>query len=188
MSITVSQAVLEEVYKERVFGLYYNLNLSYKDMLFLNTTGRNDIVSNMPSDNRSFFYPSVSAGFIFTELDALKENKILPYGKLRASFAQVGQAGPKYATKTVYVKGGSANTGGFLDDGIEFPFAGYPAFTLDDDLKSANLKPQNTMTYELGADLRFVQNRIGVDYTFYHIDATDQIFYVPMAKSTGFDR
>ena len=188
MSNTTSQTVLEEVFKERVFGVYYNLNLSYKDMLFLNTTGRNDIVSNMPSNNRSFFYPSVSAGFIFTELDALKDNKILPYGKLRASFAQVGQAGPKYATKTVYVQGGSANTGGFLDDGIEFPFAGYPAFTLDDDLKSTNLKPQNTMTYELGADLRFVQNRIGFDYTFYHIDATDQIFFVPMAKSTGFDR
>jgi TonB-linked SusC/RagA family outer membrane protein len=188
MSNTVSQAVLEEVFKERVFGTYYNLSFSFKDMLFLNTTGRNDVVSNMPSNNRSFFYPSVSAGFIFTELDALKENKILPYGKLRVSFAQVGQAGPKYATKTVYIKGGSANSGGFLDDGIEFPFGGYPAFTLDDDLKSSNLKPQNTMTYEVGADLKFVQNRIGLDYTYYYIDATDQIFFVPMAKSTGFDR
>lgn len=188
ISNTTSQSVLEEQYKERVFGVYYNANISFKDILFLSTTGRNDIISNMPAENRSFFYPSVSAGLVFTEWNALKDNKVLPYGKLRASFAQVGQAGPKYATKTVYIQGGSANSGGFLDDGIEFPFAGYPAFTLDDDLKSKKLKPQNTMTYETGVDLRFAQNRIALDYTLYHIDATDQIFFVPMAKSTGFDR
>ncbi|MDD4609769.1 MAG: SusC/RagA family TonB-linked outer membrane protein, partial [Bacteroidaceae bacterium] len=78
--------------KYRTFGLFGNLALDYKNMLYFNVSGRNDIVSSMPHGNRSFFYPSVSLGFIFTELEALK-NDILTFGKIRASYAQVGQAG-----------------------------------------------------------------------------------------------
>lgn len=81
-------------------------------MLYLNATVRNDIVSSMPRNNRSFTYPSVSLGFIFTELEALK-NDVLTYGKIRASYAEVGQAGtyyPSYYKTPVYGGGFSSGT------------------------------------------------------------------------------
>lgn len=78
--------------KNRTVGNFASLSLAYKNMLYLNATGRNDMVSSMPRKNRSFFYPSVSLGWIFTELEPLK-NEILTYGKVRASYAEVGQAG-----------------------------------------------------------------------------------------------
>ncbi|MDP2888881.1 MAG: SusC/RagA family TonB-linked outer membrane protein, partial [Bacteroidota bacterium] len=93
----------------RTVGFFGSMSLSYKDILYLNATSRQDIVSTMPRDNRSFFYPSVSLGFVFTELEALKENKILSFGKLRASYAQVGQAGRYY--NNFYVT--PAYSGGF---------------------------------------------------------------------------
>lgn len=71
--------------------------MSWQDQVYLTVTGRNDYVSTMPRGSRSFFYPSVSLGWEFTKLPFLQNNKILNYGKLRASFAQVGQAGNYYA-------------------------------------------------------------------------------------------
>ena len=85
---TSSMDVHKEYHRqERTVGTFGQLSLSWKDMLYLTVTGRNDKVSSMPRGNRSFFYPSVSLGWIFTELPALKENKTLSYGKLRLSYA-----------------------------------------------------------------------------------------------------
>jgi hypothetical protein len=70
--------------KKRLVGLYGDISLGYKDMLFINVTGRNDWSSTLPINNRSYFYPSISGSFIFTEL---MENKdILNYGKIRLSY------------------------------------------------------------------------------------------------------
>ena len=77
--------------KKRTVGNFANLSVAWKNMLYLSGSIRNDIVSSMPRDNRSFTYPSVSLGFIFTELAPLKNN-ILTFGKIRASYAEVGMA------------------------------------------------------------------------------------------------
>jgi hypothetical protein len=66
---------------QRVVGFYGSATADYASMLFLTVTGRNDIVSNMPSGNRSYFYPSVSLGFVFTELAGLQDQQVLPFGK-----------------------------------------------------------------------------------------------------------
>ena len=81
-----------EYKRKRTVGNFASLSLAWKNMLYLNVTGRNDIVSSMPRDNRSFFYPSVSLGWVFTEVEALK-NDILTFGKIRGSYAEVGMAG-----------------------------------------------------------------------------------------------
>jgi len=81
--------------RTRTVGTFANVGLSYRNYLFLNGTGRYDVVSTMPRGNRSFFYPSISLGFIFTELESLK-NDVLTFGKIRASYAEVGQAGTYY--------------------------------------------------------------------------------------------
>jgi len=182
MSNTTTQLADEAKGRGRTIGTYGNLALAYRSMLFLNATGRYDIVSSMPRDARSFFYPSVGLGFIFTELAGLKDNKILPYGKIRASFAQVGQAGT-YNEK-IYYQGGAGS--GFLSDGINYPLGGVSGFRPNTTLYDPNLKPQNTVNYELGFELKFLDNRIGIDYTYSDQTATDQIFSVPMAGSTGY--
>jgi TonB-linked SusC/RagA family outer membrane protein len=169
---------------QRVFGFYGAFTASYKSMIFLSATGRNDYVSNMPRDNRSFFYPSVDVGFIFTELPFLQNNNILPYGKLRASFAQVGQVGGVYATKTVYRP--AVHSNGFLTNDFIYPYQGFSAFSLNTVLQSDALRPMNSKTLEFGVDLRFLNNRIGIDYSYYKTTAEDQIFQVPIASSTGF--
>lgn len=182
MANTTTQTAGESKGWGRTVGTYGNVALAWRSMLFLNATGRYDIVSSMPRNARSFFYPSLSLGFIFTELPGLKDNKVLPYGKVRASIAQVGQAG-SYNEK-IYYQGGASS--GFLSDGITYPLGGVSGFRPNSTLYDPNLKPQNTNNWEAGLELKFLDNRIGLDYTYSFQDATDQIFSVPMAGSTGY--
>ncbi len=171
-------------YNRRTAGFFGNLNLDYMNMFYFNLTGRQDIVSSMPRDNRTFFYPSTSLAWVFTELDALQDNKILSFGKARISYAQVGQAATEFLADPYFVQGG-ANSG-FLTNGIVYPWLGVTGYKYSETLYSPDLKPQNTNTLELGFDLRFLNNRIGLDYSFFNQVAKDQIFAVPMAGSTGF--
>jgi len=188
ISNTGAQTVVQQLTRQRVVGFYGSATVDYASMLFMTVTGRNDVVSNMPSGNRSYFYPSVSLGFVFTELSFLQDQQVLPFGKIRASYSQMGQAGALYATKTLYTakEDNEGLTSGFLDNEFSFPYQGNPAFTLQSTLLSNSLRPQNITTYEFGADLRFYQNRVGIDYSYYYINATDQIFNVPLAASSGF--
>jgi len=188
ISNTGTQSVFQEVTRQRVVGFFGSATVDYSSMLFLTLTGRNDVVSNMPSGNRSYFYPSVSAGFVFTELGFMADQNILPFGKIRASYSQMGQAGDLFATKTLYTekKETEGLSSGFLDAEFTFPYQGHPAFTLQSTLLSNELRPQNITTYEIGADLRFYENRVGIDYSYYYVNATDQIFSVPLASSSGF--
>lgn len=100
--VTVSQYLG----RRRSYAFFGNLNIDYAETLSLTVTARNDVVSNMPRDSRSFFYPSVRFGFAFSEL--LNDNEILSFGKLRANYAEVGQAGGIYNTSTVYTRAGAS--------------------------------------------------------------------------------
>ncbi len=151
-------------------------------MLYLNATVRNDIVSSMPRNNRSFTYPSVSLGFIFTELEALK-NDVLTYGKIRASYAEVGQAGtyyPSYYRTPVYGGGFSSGTP------IQYPIGSISSYIPYYKIYDPNLKPQNTKSYEIGADFSFWNGLISLNYTYSRQNVKDQIFEVPLATSTGY--
>ena len=169
--------------EERTVGFFGQLSLSYANQLYLTVTGRNDIVSTMPRGNRSFFYPSVSLGWIFTELPALKGNHILSYGKLRASFAQVGQAG-HYYENYYYVP--TYGSGMYQFTPISYPMNGIGTYSPYYIKFDKNLKPQNTVNWEFGADLNFFDNRIRLEYTASYQDIKDQIFDVPTAGSTGY--
>lgn len=172
----------ESIFQNRTFGVFGNLMLSYKDMLYFNATGRQDVVSTMPRNNRTFFYPSVSLGFVATELDFLKSQDVLSFAKLRGSYAQVGQAGTYY--ENFYVV--PSYVGGFwTGNPIQYPAGGVNAYIPNTTLYDPNLKPQNTVSYELGADLRFFNNLFGIDYTYSRQDVKDQIFSVPLTGSSG---
>jgi TonB-linked SusC/RagA family outer membrane protein len=169
--------------RERTVGFFGSASLSWENQLYLTVTGRNDYVSTMPRGSRSFFYPSVSLGWEFTQLSGL-QNNILNYGKLRASFAQVGQAGNFYNN---FYATPSYGGGFYMYTPVSYPLpSGISTFTPYFRLYDEGLKPQNTTNYELGTDLHFFNSRIRLEYTYSYQDVKDQIFSVPVDGSSGY--
>lgn len=179
-----SYTASEYTRQERTVGFFGSASLSWQDQLYLTVTGRNDYVSTMPRGNRSFFYPSVSLGWDFTQLPGFQNNDVLNYGKLRASFAQVGQAGNFY--NNFYRA--PTYSGGFLAyTPVSYPLPnGTSSFAPYFRLYDEGLKPQNTTNYELGTDLHFFKSRIKLEYTYSYQDVKDQIFSVPVDGATGY--
>ena len=176
-----TQSTSSEHWKKRTVGFFGNVSASYKNMLYLTVTGRQDYVSSMPRGNRAFFYPSVSAVVMLTERDAVK-NDVVKDAKIRACYAEVGQAGDfreNFYSVPTY-------GGGFYSlTPILYPINGSNGYTPYYKIYDPNLKPQNTRSYELGTDLSFFDNLVTLNYTFSRQDVKDQIFDVPLASSTG---
>ncbi|HVI43568.1 MAG TPA: SusC/RagA family TonB-linked outer membrane protein [Chitinophaga sp.] len=171
----------EQQFKKRTVGFYASAGLDWRKMVYLNIAARNDYASSMPRGKRSFFYPSGSLAWVVSELPSLQGKDI--YAKVRVSLAQVGTAGT--FVSPVYKKHLTAS-GGFLSDGIQYPFNSLVGFSPNPSLYDPNFKPQNTRAIEMGAELGFLQNRIGIEYSYTKQNTIDQIFAVPMAGSTGF--
>lgn len=165
----------------RIMGVYGNLDLSYNNYLFLNLTGRNDWSSTLPRGNNSFFYPSASLSFVFSEL--LSNVKALNYGKLRVSWASVGHDAPPY--RLVTVSGKTDIIGGY--GSTTFPFGGtIPGYSQSDRFLSGNLKPEKTRSLEVGTELAFLNSRLGLDFSWFSNTSVDQIIDAPIAPSTGY--
>lgn len=175
--------IADNLSKRRLIGLYADLNLSYKNFLFLEATARNDWSSTLPKSNNSFFYPSVSGSFVFTEL--LKDSpvsSVLNYGKLRSSWAQVGNDTDPYQLLSTY---GKTTINGSFGSTV-FPFGNVAALTPGSTLGNVNLKPEITTAFEIGADLGFLNNRITIDASYYKSNSKNQILAIPIPNSTGY--
>jgi TonB-linked SusC/RagA family outer membrane protein len=157
----------------KIVGVFYDLKLAYKGFLYFNTTGRNDWSSTLPSGKNSFFYPSFNAGFIFTDAFNMDKNPILNYGKVRASYAEVGNDAAVYSLENYFSE---------ISGGIN----GQVAFATLTTMGNLNLAPEKTKSSEFGVDLRFFQNKIGLDFAIYQSKSIGQIVSVPVAYSTGF--
>lgn len=168
--------------QERTVGFFSNAGLSYADVIFLSGSIRKDITSTMPRGNRSFVYPSVSLGLVLTGIEGLNQSDVVSFAKIRGSYAHVGQAG---AYKQNYYSGPSYGGGFWSGTPISYPLGGVNAYIPYALVFDPNLKPQNTKSLEIGADVRFFKNRLGIDYTYSEQNAKDQIFQVPLAGSTG---
>ncbi|WP_126247069.1 SusC/RagA family TonB-linked outer membrane protein [Chitinophaga rhizosphaerae] len=160
---------LQKLDRSRLVGAYGDLRVSYKNMVFLSATGRNDWTSTLTQDNWSFFYPAVSGSFVFTEL--MEKNSILSYGKVRASWAQVGKVAPAYQTAT-YLKTPELTIGG--------------GFRNEWTRGNPNMKPETTTSTEVGTELRFLGNRLGLDVTYYVNNSRDQILQPRVSNATGY--
>jgi TonB-linked SusC/RagA family outer membrane protein len=172
----------EEQYSDRTVGTFGSALLSYKSLLFLNVTGRKDVVSTMPRDNRSFVYPSASLSLVASELAALKDIDWLSFAKLRVSYAEVGQAG-RYFKNFFTDRDYSGSWWSSVP--VQYPVNSVNSYISNNVQFDPALKPQNTKSYEFGIDLKFFNNRVGIDYTYSQQDVEDQIFRVPLAASTG---
>ncbi|ADY30314.1 SusC/RagA family TonB-linked outer membrane protein [Cellulophaga lytica] len=171
---TINTFANESVTQLRNVGVFGELKLSYLDKLFLTVTGRNDWVSTLPKDNRSFFYPSVSLAYDIS--DVFGDNDVFTFGKLRASWAEVGK-GPLFGQVGHY----------FVVDG-DFPFGGAGGYRSSTALGDLDIVPERNQSTEIGADLRFLKNRIRLDYAYYKTRVKDQIFGVGTAYSSGISR
>lgn len=156
--------------RKRLVGGYGEIGASYKDIAYLTVTGRNDWSSTLPVENRSYFYPSVSGSFVFTEL--LPQNNILSFGKIRASWAQVGKDANAYATLT-YVNS-PITIGSFTGIGNQYT-SGNPF-----------LKPEIQNSWEIGGEFRFLNGRLGLDYTYYHSQTQNQIAQPRLSNASGY--
>ena len=156
---------------KRIMGVFGEFRASWKNMLFLTVTGRNDWTSTLPVDSRSYFYPSVSGAFVFTEL--LPKNNVLDFGKVRVSWAQVGKDTGVYETTTALWPVGT-----FLNDKVG----------LSNSWTRGNpyLKPEITRSTEVGLEMRFFKNRLGFDFAFYTNNSFNQILSPRGPQSTGY--
>lgn len=156
--------------QKRLVGVYGEARASYKSLAYLTFTGRNDWSSTLPLDNRSYFYSSVSGALVFTEL--LPKNDILSFGKVRASWAQVGKDADPYATLTYLEK--PINYGGLTGVGNVYTKG------------NSILKPEIQTAWEIGAELRFLKGRLGVDWTYYHSSTKNQIAQPRLSNAGGY--
>ncbi len=156
----------------RLVGFYGDLMVNFKEYIYFNVTGRNDISSTLPKDNNSFFYPSVNLGYIFSE--HWNTSSWLTFGKLRASWAQVGK------DTNPHVLGAT-----FVSPDV-FPLDGQVGFSRNSTFGDPALKPELTTSLEFGAQLAFFDGRLDLDLTYYKSNAEDQIIPVPISDGTGF--
>lgn len=158
--------------KSNVQSIYGNATIGFRDFLFVDITGRNDWSSTLPVANSSFFYPSVSGSFVFSNL--LPESSILNYGKLRASVAQVGNAAPPQSLVTTYSYGGL--------------FLGSPYLNYGNghNLNNSELKPEKTFSREAGLELAFFKSRLQLTANVYQSNTTNQIIRAQIPVETGF--
>jgi TonB-linked SusC/RagA family outer membrane protein len=182
MSNVKSYNSSESQSRRRLIGNFVDIKIDYKSMLYLDVTGRQESSSTLPVKNNTYFYPSASLGFIFTE--ALKiNNKILPFGKGRVSYAIVGKDASAYSLDKYYSK---SVVGDGFTTGITFPFNGIAGFTTDASLGNAAIQPERTSSFEAGFDLRFLSNKIALDFTYYNTKSINQIIPVSIAPGSGY--
>ncbi|MEJ7692857.1 TonB-dependent receptor [Daejeonella sp.] len=166
-TLAVSQGKTEY----RSNGFFGEANFDYKDFLFLSITGRQDITSTLSPENRSFFYPSASLSYVFSDNINLPE--FIGQSKLRLSYAKIGKDAAPYSTST-----GFSNYTGLP--------TGSTGLTVSQNLGDINLKPEFTDTYEAGLEMAFLKNRLSFDVTYYSSLSKDQITRAQITSATGY--
>lgn len=150
-------------------SVYAAASFSYNNYLFLDLTGRNDWNSTLPAQNRSIFFPSVGLSAVISDMTKLPS--AISYLKLRTSYAFVGNGTGFNQLKPSFtlVPGGN---GGFL--------------IIDRTLRNANLKPEQTRSFEAGLDFALINNRVGAEITFYKTNTINQALTIPVPDPSGY--
>jgi TonB-linked SusC/RagA family outer membrane protein len=159
--------------EKEVRSLYGALTLGYRGWLTLDVTGRNDWSSTLPEGENSYFYPSVTGAWLFSEAFGLR-GSLFSSGKLRASWAQVGNDAEPYQLESTMI----AST----------PWGGTPMFSVPNLLANADLKPERTEAFEFGTDLGFLDERLGFVLTYYNSNTANQIMEVQVSRPSGYSQ
>lgn len=165
---TISSASIYS--KREINSVYGSSQLGFRNYLFLDLTARNDWSSTLNPNNWSFFYPSVGLSAVISDMVQLPE--VISYAKIRGSFAQVGKDPDPYMTNPTYSFYGG--NGGFVTSS-----------TLK---RNPDLKPEISSSTEFGADFRFFQKRLGLEFTWFKTETKDQIFYIDTPPTSGYSQ
>lgn len=161
---------------KNIYSVFFLASFDYKNKLFLDITGRNDWSTSMVytngDGNNSYFYPSVSGSWIFSESFDMPE--WITFGKLRTSWAQVGNDTSPYSINSVYGIG-------------SYQYGSGTAYvnSFDQTSRNPSLEPELKTSIEFGIDLRMFNNRIGLDLTYYKENTKNQIISLPMPSESG---
>jgi TonB-linked SusC/RagA family outer membrane protein len=167
--------------KKAINSLYGSASLGYESLLYLDLTLRNDWSSTLPANNNSYLYYSMATSFVFSELGLFDRLNWFTFGKLRAGYAKVGNDTDPYKLDAYYVQP--------LDGEDYYPYHYWgqgALYSVPRQLNNPDLRPETTTSLEFGADLRFFNNRLGVDFTYYDMSTTDQIINIRVPAATGF--
>ena len=162
----------ESFYTKQINSIYGSASVGYQHTYYLETTLRGDKSSTLPAGNNVYVYPSVSASIVFSEF--LKNKNIINYGKFRASFAQVGSDTDPYQLALTYTTG-------------DYPYPGHNMGFISNAVQpNKDLKPTRTNSYELGLEMKFFHNRLGLDITYYNQVSKDQIIGLRSTTTSGY--
>lgn len=156
--------------EKRINSLYGFGQIGYKNILFLDVTGRNDWSSTLPVDNNSYFYPSATLSAVVS--DMFEMPSAVSFLKLRAAYAEVGNDTDPYSLSNVY---NSQVAWGTIQSKSE-----------SNRLSNADLKPERTGAFEIGADIRFNEGRVGLDFTYFDNRTRNQIIPIELDIATGY--
>ena len=171
----LNQTVSEGYSKKEIQSVFFNASVGYKSMAYLDVTGRNDWSSTLPSFNRSYFYPSVSGSVILSEMFKLPD--WVTYFKIRGSWAKVGNDTDPYRLASLYTFWSST------DNRIN---PSSLKLLLGGQLPLTDLKPESTTSTEIGTEIRLLDGRFGIDFTYYKSVTKDQILGISMPASSGY--
>ncbi len=164
---------VSRIEEKEVNSLFGALSIGFNNWIYLDVTGRNDWSSTLPVENNSYFYPSFSLSMVVSDMLGITGN-FLSFAKVRGSWAQVGNDTDPYRLSQVFSPQAQWNST-------------TPVFAENTVIANSDLKPERTTGLEFGADLRFFQGRLGLDFTYYDQTTTDQIIDISVSKSTGYD-
>ena len=174
MSSFEEQSVEESTYNKRIVSVFGSANLGWRHMLYLDATVRGDKSSALASGKNIYVYPSVSGSWVFSEL-ITSNRKVLPYGKVRLSWAEVGSDTDPYQLALRYTKS-------------QFGYPGYSISSVyGNTIPNADLKPTRTRSWETGFETKWANNRVSLDFTFYHQVSRDQIIGMAVSPTSGYD-
>lgn len=167
------QNIRRDPYRKQINSLFGSASVGYRHTYYLEGTLRGDKSSTLPIKNNTYLYPSVSTSIVFSEF--IENKKIINYGKVRASWAKVGSDTDPYQ----------------LDLGYTTAKYSYPGFTLgmisNTVQPNKDLRPTMTSSYELGLEMKFFNNRLGLDVTYYDQNSTDQIIRLASSSTSGYE-
>jgi TonB-linked SusC/RagA family outer membrane protein len=166
---TVNRSSRTNLTQRRLFSFFGSATVDYRNYLYVTVTGRNDWTSTIPVERNSFFYPSISTSFVFS--DAFPSLGRHLSGKLRAAYAEVGKDARPYSYRQA----------------LEFKTTAFGGFGYGFFGPNPNLRPEFATSRELGTELAFFNNRVGTDITWYRKQTRDQIVNnVRASYGTGF--
>ena len=183
LSNTSERYADESTTRRRSAAFFYDANVAYNSFIFFGTTGRYEYSSTFGPNQRAFFFPSANASVVLSELSQLKGIKSLSFLKIRAAVAQSANSPSPYSANSYYNQ--PFFTDGFTN-GFSFPYQGVNGYGKSNVIGNTNLKPEVTTGTEFGLDIRFIEDRIKLDVTYYNQVSRNVLLQRPVAYSSGY--